>query len=167
MIRRSLLWSLTLVLVAVITILVIRGRRMEKQQAARMAEVIQPSNSTNTRILNPQDLEILNPAIQLKSNPFASHQIEIRNNGDVAYSQILLRMTYINQRGEELTSKTFSIAQTVKPGASIKLPNLPTEAVPAMAVKLQLAIVAADVESDHGLANHPLPTEQSSPNDMP
>jgi len=146
MIRKSMLWGLTLVLVAALISLILRGRRMEQEHAAQGSEVVQPSKPTNTRVLDPQDLEIVNPAVERKPGSGASGEIEIRNNGSVAYSQILLKITHLDRKGKEVGSKICAVAQTVMPGASIKVTNLRAEAVPASSGKSEITVVSADVE---------------------
>jgi hypothetical protein len=144
-----MLWGLTLVLVAALIGLILRGRRMELEQAAQRFEVVQPSKPTNTRVLNPQDLEIVNPAVEQKSGSGAPGEIEIRNNGSVAYSQILLRIIHLDRKGKEVGSKTYSVGQTLMPQASIKVTNLPAEAGTASTGKLEITVVSADVGSTH------------------
>jgi hypothetical protein len=122
---------------------------MEEQHAVQMFEAVQPSKPTNTRVLNPQDLEIVNAAVEQKSGSDAPGGIEIRNNGSVAYSQILLRIVHLDRTGKAVGSETCSVGQTVTPGASIKVTNLRTEAVPASAGKSEITVVSADVESAH------------------
>ena len=149
MIRKSMRWGLTLVLVAAMISLILRGRRMEQEHAAQGSEVVQPSKPTNTRVLDPQDLEIVNPAVEQKSGSDVPGEIEIRNNGSVAYSQILLRIIHLDRKGKEVGSKICSVGQTVMPGASLKVADPRAEAGTAPAGKSEITVVSADVEGTH------------------
>ncbi|MBP1624567.1 MAG: hypothetical protein H6Q07_2587, partial [Acidobacteria bacterium] len=53
MIRKSLFWGLTLVLVVALISLIVRGRRLEKQQAGKSVEVVQESEPSPIRVLAP------------------------------------------------------------------------------------------------------------------
>jgi hypothetical protein len=144
MIRKLLLWGLTLVLIAGIVSLAIRGHRIEKEHAARMIEVVQSTKPTNMRVLNPQDLEIVSPpGGQPGRTP--SGEIKIRNNGSTPYSQIVLKCTYLDHSGKELAAQTYTVDQSIMPGASIQT-ALPAKGIPSPPPKLRVTIVSADWE---------------------
>ena len=148
MIRKSVFWGLTLVLVVALVSLIIRGRQFEKQQkATRSVEVVQPSTPTSTRVLTPTDLEIVNSTIQLTAGRPAMPEIEIRDNGTVPYSRLELKFVYFNRGGKALLTKTYSLDQTIAPGKSIMLANPSVEGIPDSATKFQVSILYAEMES--------------------
>ncbi len=146
MIRKSVFWGLTLVLVVALVSLVLRGRKFEKQQqAARSAEFVQPSKPTSTRVLAPTDLEIVNSTMHLQPGHAAMPEIEIRNNGTVSYSRVELKFVYVDGAGKTVSTKTHSLDQTIGPGKSIKVTNLPAEGIPASATRFQASVLFADL----------------------
>ena len=152
MIRKSLFWGLTLVLVVALVNLMIRGRRLEKQQGSQPVEVVQESTPTSTRVLAPQDLEILHSGMRLEEQAgstaqaeTAVHEIEIRNNGSVPYGTIQLGFDYLGSDGKLLASKTRSIIQTIVPGATLKLIDLKAEGLPTSTASSRVAVIFADI----------------------
>jgi hypothetical protein len=144
MIRKSLFWGLTLVLIVAIVNLVLRGRRLEKQQSAKAAEVVQQSKPTSTRVLAPQDLEITGSTMQVESGS-ARHSIEIRNKGAVTYNGIRLKFAYLDSKDMVIAEKYYSAARAVAPGASIKLDDIKIDGIPASAARAQVSIRNADL----------------------
>jgi hypothetical protein len=150
MIRKSLFWGLTLVLVVALVSLIIRGRRMEKELAAQPTEAVQQVPPTPTRVLAPQDLEIVSSTMQLKPDHIASHDIEIQNHGSVPYGGILLKFVYLDRAGKPLTTKTYALEKTViRPGFGLKVPRIIIQEIPASAERLQVSVKYADLLPAH------------------
>jgi hypothetical protein len=146
MIRKSLFWGLTLVLVAALVSLIIRGRQLEKQQAEKPAEVVEQSPSSPIRVLQPDDLHIVNSSMQHDSGTMAVHEIKIRNNGIVPYNGICVAFVYLNQAGKVIqTRNQILVGVTVFPGQNHSAANIRVEEVPASATKVQLSILSADM----------------------
>jgi hypothetical protein len=151
MIRKSLFLGLTLVLIVALINLIIRGRRLEKEKSSKLVEVVKDSEPTPTRVLAPQDLEIIQSTMKLvreaavKQLPTARHEIEIRNVGKVSYGEIQLRVVYLDRNGKVLTTKTRSIAQTILPGITLKFADILIDGVPASAAACRVTIVYADM----------------------
>jgi len=59
MMRRYLFLGLTLVLFVALTNLIIRGCRLQKEQAQKLVETVEEAKPTATRVLGPQDLRIV------------------------------------------------------------------------------------------------------------
>ena len=152
MIRKSLLWGLTLVLVVAIIQLILRGRRLEKQQAAQAVEIIRQSKTTSTRILAPPDLNVVGATMQLDSDHAARHSIGIRNGGRISYSQVHLRFVYLDAKGKELAAKTYSVIRAVLPGATTNLNDIVIKGIPAAATKFQVSILYGDLGSESSQA---------------
>ena len=145
MIRKSLFWGLTLVLVVALVSLIYKGRQLEKQEAGKPVEIVQQSRPSLTRVLNPQDLVIVDSAMQRQSPDVVSHSVEIRNNGNVGYGRIQLKFAYQNRSGKTLATKTKSILRPVAAGSSVRVIDLTVEGVPASAVKSEVTILFAEI----------------------
>lgn len=157
MLRKSLFFGLTLVLVVALVGLTLRGRRLEKQQASQSVEVVQPSRSTSTRIWTPQDLEIVQLKIRLEQGKgtagriqsrIARHEIEIRNNGKVPYGRIQLSFDYLGRNGKLLTTRTQSISRTILPGTDLKLTDVGFDGLPSSTADFRVTIVYADIGNE-------------------
>ncbi len=154
MIRKSLFWGLTLVLVVALINLIIRGRRLEKQQARQRVEVVQEAKPTPTRVLAPKDLEIVQSAVRLEGatsgkteSQAARHEIELHNKGTVAYGKIQLDFGYFDRNGKVLTTRTQAVEQTILPGATLKIADIRIDGLPLSAVDSRVAIAYADIGS--------------------
>jgi len=145
MIRKSLFWGLTLVLVVALVSLIYKGRQLEKQEAGKPVEIVQQSRPSLTRVLNPQDLVIVNSTMQRESPGVVSHSVEIRNNGNVGYGRIQLRFNYQSRGGKILASRTQSILKPVAARSSVRVSDLTIEGVPASAVKSGVTILFAEI----------------------
>jgi hypothetical protein len=151
MTRRILFLGLTLLLLVALISLIIRGRQQEKEQGNKPAEVIRDSQTTPTRVLNPTDLEIIQPLLKPgrksgTANFSASGQeIEIRNAGTLPYNEIGLRLTCLGRSGKVLTIKTQSIANTIAPGTSLKLTEISPGDIPPAAAACRATIAYADI----------------------
>jgi hypothetical protein len=150
MIRKSLFWGLTLVLVVALISLIIRGRRLEKEQAQQMVEVARESKPTPTRVFAPQDLQIVQSRMQLETEPghkdrIARHEIEIRNSGNIPYSDIQLMFDYASRAGKQLATRTRSIPQKILPGDTINITDIAVTDIPASTADSKVSIVSADL----------------------
>jgi hypothetical protein len=152
MIRKSLFWGLTLLLVVTLISLIIRGRRLEKEQAQQTVEVVRESKATPTRVFAPQDLQITQARMQLEKDSSnkekimaVRHEIEIRNSGNIPYSDIQLRFYYVSRTGKELATRTWSIPQKILPSATLSVTDILVTDVPASTADSKVVIVSADL----------------------
>jgi hypothetical protein len=151
MIRKSLFWGLTVVLIVALVNLIIRGRRLEKQQARQLVEVVQESRPTSTRVLAPRDLEIVQSKMRLEEadgktrSQIARHEIEIRNNGKIPYSGIQLGFDYLDRSGKLLSTKTQSLARSIEPGGDLKLVEIVVSGLPLPTISFRVVVVSADI----------------------
>jgi hypothetical protein len=145
MIRKSLFWGLTLVLVVALVTLIVRGRKLEKQKAAQPVAVTQESKPTPTRVLSPQDIQIVDSTMQPNSKNTVVQGFGIRNNGSVPYSRIQLEFVYLNRGGKVAAKRTRLVEQTVMPGADIKVADVTNAGIPASAVESRILILSADI----------------------
>ncbi len=153
-IRKYMFWGLTVVLIFAFANLMIRGRRLEKEQAQEMVETVEEAKSSPTRVLNPADLKITLSKMepqpdtgQEKSSAIARHEVEIINSGTVAYKGIQLRFAYIGRDGEKLETKTHFIDKPIQAGATLRLSDISIDRIPSGAIKLDTTIAYADMGS--------------------
>jgi hypothetical protein len=152
MMRKSLFWGLTLILIAVIVNLMIRGRRLEKERAGQVVEAIQESKPSPTRVLGPRNLEIVRSKMivenesDIKRQSYtARYEIEIQNSGSVPYGEICLGFTYLDGKGNILATKTRSINRTLMPGADLTISDIMIDDIPATTTNSRATIVYADI----------------------
>jgi hypothetical protein len=152
MIRKYLIWGLTFVLIAAVIFLGIRGRRLEKQQATQVVEVVKESEPTATRSWAPRDVEIVIAKMMLdetsgkKQNLAARHHIELRNNGQIPYIRIQLNMEYLDGRGKVLEARPYRVDQTIPQGSAIKLDDIKIDKLPTSTADCRVAVIYADVK---------------------
>ena len=147
MIRKYLFLGLTLVLIVALVNLIIRGRRLEKQQAGKSVETIKESKPTPTRVLRPDDLEIIGSSMQRDAAGPALHTVEIRNNGRDSYSRIQLRIAYMDRGGKLLETKHYSIFRNISPGGRTRVTDIRVEGVPDLAARARVTIDYADLDT--------------------
>jgi hypothetical protein len=154
MIRKSVFWGLALVLVFGLISLILRGRRLEKQQSGKPVEVIQQSPSTPTRVLMPKDLEVVHSKMRLEKvsngntqSLCAWHDVEIRNKEKTSYGTILLSIDYMDRRGKVLTTKSYSAARPIMPEETVNLVDIKIEGLPVQITNCRAAIIYAEMES--------------------
>ncbi len=167
MIRKSVFWGLTLVLIAVLVWLIIRARELESQQSLQPVEVVQESKPTATRVLAPQDLEIVQSQMELAvessgelTRAAALHNLLIRNNGATPYSYLQLKFTYSNRSGKVLATRSHGIGETIQPGALLDIQKITIDDVPSEAAQCAATIIYADIDSLAG----PSPQNSTPPN---
>jgi hypothetical protein len=151
MARRSLFLGLTGMLIVVLGYLVVQGRKQEKQQQknARPVELVQESKPTLTRAIAPPDLQITEAKVEVLHDDgglSAKHQIIVRNNGQSAYRNIRLRLTYLSRGDKALGSQIREAVETLQAGQSRSMGDILVEGVPAGTVKATVTILSADLD---------------------
>jgi len=143
MFRKSLFLGLTVLLGAVLVSLVIQGRRQEQKQAAtKVFEVVKQFKPTPTRVIAPQDLEIVRPE--------DSVQFTIRNHGTVAYSNPEVEFIYMGKDGRVLENQTVKIGKVIPPGQEVSIENAGSDKVPRETRRTLLKIRSAELISPAG-----------------
>jgi hypothetical protein len=152
--RKYLFWGLTAVLIVALINLILRGYQLEKKEAQQQVETVEEAKPSSTRVLNPQDLKILQSRMEILSEPgkskesaAARHEVEIGNTGTVDYTDIQIRFTYFSLRGERLSARTHSVAKSVPNGTTLKLSGISVGDIPASAARAEAAILFADIQS--------------------
>ncbi len=159
MFRRSLFLGLTLMLAAVLVFLVIQGRRQEKlrQSTPRTVEVLRQSTPSLTRVIAPDDLDIVESKMELGASGTAKnqtqsggvtaiHRVVIRNNGRTAYHSLALQISYLGRGNKMIESRTVPAAELLQPGQARSIVDLKVENVPAGTLKCEVKIAYAELE---------------------
>jgi len=140
MFRKSIFLGLMVLLGAVMVALVVQGRRQEqKQAAAKVYEVVKQFKPTATRVIAPQDLEIV------PSDGAA--RFTIRNHGTVTYSNPEVEFVYLGQNGRVLQSQTVKIDKVISPGQEVTIENMGSDKIPEETRRTQLKIRSAELVS--------------------
>ena len=143
--------GLTLILLIALGALIIRAKKLEKEQAIKPVEIVQKSPSTAIRALAPQDLEVTRSKMQLAEENqnllSARHEIEIRNNGNTRYGEIQLRFTYYDRRGRMLLYKSHTIGGGIMPGATLELTGIVFHDLPTAVHSCRVSIDYAELPS--------------------
>lgn len=152
--RKYLFYGLTLMLVAIVVFLAIQGRRMEEERMNADTEIVQKFDSTPIRALFPPDIEILEASMTLEPGDeteqyyIAHHRIEIRNTGNVSYSEIQLKLDYLGAGGEVLASIPYNFKKLIHPGKTFLLADVITENIPVEVTDSIPFVVFADMEPE-------------------
>lgn len=140
MFRKSLFLGLMLLLGAALVSLVVQGRRQEKKQAAtRIVEVVKQFKPTPTRVIAPQDLEIVGP-----DNPA---RFAIRNHGTVTYRNSEVEFVYLGRDGRVLENRTVKIDKMIPPGQEVSVENAASDKIPEGSKRTLLKIRSAELVS--------------------
>jgi len=158
MIRKTVFWTITFILMLALAYLIIQGRRMEKRQAARPKEVVREYKPTPTKALAPRDLDIFlqtmtlekesDPSDSSKELRTARHIIRVRNNGKVSYNKIQFLFEYLNQDGEVLETRVCAADRDISPGNILELPDIKIQGLPKDTKHYRAAITCADIGPD-------------------
>jgi hypothetical protein len=153
MIRKYLFGGLTLILVIALIFLILRSDRIKERPTGKSVEVSQESKPTATRVLKPHDVLILQSNLQLekesggtKQSQAARHNIELRNSGNISYSNIQLSFAYLDLRGKTLTIKAYTITDTLAPGFTLKLADIKITSLPVSVANCKIAVSYADIK---------------------
>ena len=155
MLRRSLFWGLTLMLVAVFVSLAVRSRHEEKNQAAKMIEIVKESKPTATRMLSPPDLTVAESSMKLETpegkipgqtgqSVTAHHQVVLRNTSKSEYVSVMLKFTYYGRGNKVLGSRSCAIDKPLPAGQAVSMGDISIEGVPASAASCAVQILYAD-----------------------
>ncbi len=151
MMRKSLFWGLTVMLVAVLVWLVMQSRREEAQRRSGPVEIVKTARLSPTRVIAPKDLEVTGSPIEMaaeRSKGVGRSQrgaVMIRNRGEIAYHNIMLKLDCFGSSGKTLHMQTRVIVGTLQPGQSLQVGDIPTEGLPPGTVRCTVTILHADL----------------------
>jgi hypothetical protein len=159
MFRKSLFLGLTIMLAAALAYLVIQGRRQQKvrQTTPHPMEIVRESTPSLTRVLAPDDLEVLEAKMELapsdsspdqsrRTDLTARHQLVIRNSGRTAYHDFGLKLSYFGKGNKLLETRLVPANEIVRPGQARSIGEVKVENLPAQTLKCEAKIAYADLE---------------------
>jgi hypothetical protein len=151
MVRRSLFFGLTLLLVAAIAFLAMRGRRQEKEQDTEIVEKVEKAQLSPTRVFFPQDILIalLKTDWQKKENQTgpsytAIHAIEVCNRGNLPLKEIQLRFVY-RWGSTKQETRAHSVVKSIPAGATVTILDVSVDGLPQIAANARASVVYADI----------------------
>lgn len=153
MMRRSLFFGLTLILVLAFTFISLRGCKQEEAALEQPTETTEESAASATRALKPLDLEITRSKTVLerssgsdtKKSLRARHEVDVFNRGSVPYKELMLHFAYLSSNGKSLEERDHSIAKTILPGAVLKLSDIRMDGISESAADARVSIIYADI----------------------
>ncbi len=160
MFRKSLFWGLTLMLAAVLVVLVVKGRKAERMQqaASRPVEVVRTSPPSLTRVISPNDLQIVESKMDLEApeaqpgqdapspGRTARHHLVIRDDGAISYRSFGLKVAYIGRENKVIETRTVPVPELLQPGQARSISEVKVENVPSGTVKCEVKVAYADIE---------------------
>jgi len=155
MLRRQILYGITLILIGIIIFLFLRERNAEKEREAhnfRPVEIAMEPSSPVRAIL-PRDLEIVDAAVSWIRNPdekdasVAHHDITIRNAGGGLYVSLWLRIEYVDERGRPVENRTHEVNEALPSEGTLRVSDITINGLPDAASDFHVAILSADLES--------------------
>jgi hypothetical protein len=157
MIRKSVFWGLTLVLVVVLVSLIVQSRRLEKQSTPTVTEVVKTAQSSPIRLVAPQDLKVVRSEVRFikpstenapiaDPQPAAELEVSIENRGPDPYINVQLRFTYLGGAKNVLESRNYLVDKPLPPGQTTSVGIIKVDDAPKNAVKCNVTIVSTDFE---------------------
>ena len=154
MYRRQLFYGITLILLAIIIFLLLRGRSAEKERAAQNTKLEQIASipPSPVRAILPRDLEIVSAEVSWLRNPdeknavAAQHDITMRNTGGGSYVNLWLRLEYIDGENKPVDIRTHEISGALPPGGTLRAPDIIIDGLPDAAADFRVSILSADIE---------------------
>ena len=156
MIRRQIFFGLTLVLIAVVIFLLLRGRNADKEweEQNMKAEETQSAPSSPTRVLTPRDLKLVQANVSFapasegaeeKGSVTAHHDITVQNSGDDAYGGLRLRLEYLDRNGKVLVDKIHAVGESLSARETLRLEDIAINDLPDGMTDCRVSIISADL----------------------
>ena len=148
MLRKSLFWGLTLMLVAVLVWLIINGRKEEVRAAKAPSEIVKTAKSSFTRVVRPGDLEAVAQGDEIKprgADSGTQAQVVIRNRGNIAYHNVMLKLAYLGAGGKILSTRNRLVSETIEAGQTLTVGDIAADGVTPGTARCQITILYADL----------------------
>ncbi len=149
MFRKSIFLGLMVMLGASIVYLIISGRRRERleQQSPHPVEIIQNAKPSATRIYAPDDLRILSVRREggADASAPAAFIIEVRNNGSVAYANLLTKLTCSEGKDKASETRDCQLKEPALPAKTTVYQNIAIEPAVGEAARCSGRIIYADI----------------------
>ena len=154
MLRKSIFLGMTVLLGAVLVSLVLSGRKEEKRLASASSEIVRTAKATPTRSMAPGDLDVGESRVELvapdrnqknAAGPVARCQLVIRNHGQIAYHDVMLRLQCLGIRGKDLDYRTQLVPETIQPGQILTIRDVTIDKIPPGTARCLLSVFYANL----------------------
>ena len=154
MLRKSIFLGMTILLGAVLVSLVLSGRKEEKRLASAPSEIVRTAKATPTRSMAPGDLDVGESKVELvapdrnhknAAGPVARCQLVIRNHGQIAYHDVMLRLQCLGSSGKDLDYRTQLVPETIQPGQILTIRDVTIEKIPPGTARCLLSVFYANL----------------------
>jgi hypothetical protein len=154
MFRKWLFLGMMILLGAVLVSLVLRGRNEEKRLAAATTEIVKTAKRTPTRSMAPTDLDIGDSKVEItapgpnrKAGALTGARCDlvIRNLGQIAYHDVMLKLQWLGNNGRDLKFHTQLVPETIQPGQVLNIQDVRIEQIPAGTARCTLSILYANL----------------------
>ena len=156
MIRRSLFFGLTLILIGAIVFLAFKSRREAAEpQLSQVTEVTQEAKPSLTRVLNPSDLKMVESGQQAaggvnepKGTIPPGCAVSFRNEGSVPYCSLQIKLTYLSKNEKSLETRNITVKGVIPAGGMLDSGGIFAENAPAGTARCEVALLSADIGTE-------------------
>ena len=154
MFRKSIFLGMMVLLGAVLVSLVLSGRKEEMRLAKAPSEIVKIAKATPTRSLAPADLDVADSKVELAApdrkqknaaGQVARCQIVIRNHGQIAYHDAMLKLRCLGSNGKDIDSRTQFVPETIQPGQTLTIRDVTIEKIPPRTARCTLSVLYASI----------------------
>jgi hypothetical protein len=154
MFRKSLFLGMMVLLGAVLVSLVLSERKEEKRLASAPSEIVKTAKATPTRSLAPGDLDIAESRVKLiapdrnqknAAGPVARCQLVIRNHGQIAYHDVVLKLRCLGSNGKDLDFRTQLVPETIRPGQVLTIRDATIDKLPPGTARCTFSVLYANI----------------------
>jgi hypothetical protein len=154
MFRKSIFLGMMVLLGAVLVSLVLSGRKEEMRLGSAPSEVVKTAKATPTRSMAPGDLDITESKVELVAparnqksavGPVAHCQLVIRNHGQIAYHDVMLKLHCLRSNGKDLDYRTQLVPETIQPGQILTIPDVTIDEIPPGTARCTLSVLYANI----------------------
>lgn len=151
MFRKWIFFGLMILLGTVLAWMIIESRRLESRAMQSPPEVVQKARPSPTRVIDPEDLEIVASRTQFfntqpnDGTESARQSIEISNRGQSAYHDTMVAISCSAGGGKVLASSNHLVPGTIEPGQTVTADAILIRDVPDLAVRCTARILYSDL----------------------
>jgi hypothetical protein len=149
MFRKTLFGGLTLMLVACLIWLIIRGRQQEARLAAVPGEIVKTARSTSTRVVAPGDLEAVlsQPPAGSSLAPRSLGKVTLRNLGGQTYHNVMLTLSFVDAGGKALGAQNHLVRESIGPGQTFVAGEISADNAPSGTTRCDIRILYSELGS--------------------
>jgi hypothetical protein len=161
MIRRSMFFGLTLILIGAIVFLAFKSQReAAAPQLPQVTEITQEAKPSLTRVLNPSDLKMVESGQQAaggvnepKGSIPPGCAMSFRNVGSVPYCNLQIKLAYWGKNEKSLEIRNITVKGVIPAGGMLDSGGIFAENAPAGTAKCEVAVLSADIGTEEPAEN--------------